>query len=446
MSHSNGFKSDDEAAVIGGMILDSNRIDDVVSTIGPADFCDDRLRELFVTLIDLGESGKPTNIQALVTELRAAGSYNRIGAGALAQLTTAIGSVSDVIYYSRRVRSASIVRSLRSLGHRLVTLNEQTNEPPQQILESVDCELMALRELDHSDNEKIVTVGEAVNAICDDIDAAAESGAVRGLRTGLKCFDRVNGGFQNGTLNVIAGRPSNGKSVLGLQFANSIGGGFEYGDWVNNSYVTTTQEPKPTLFCSLEMTTEELSARTLASAAEIDGRCINSYRVTADQRQSLRESAAALTGSQSYLWEPARATVSRIRAQARIHRRRHGLECLIVDYLQLVDSERGSRHDKETYRIGDICRHLKSLSKELSIPVVVLCQLNRDAEDKLPTMAHLADSGKIEQHADTITAVHRMRDESTDAILRIMKWRNGQTRDVDIMFDRPHCRFVDADE
>ena len=187
------------------------------------------------------------------------------------------------------------------------------------------------------------------------------------------------------------------------------------------------------------MTKAELSARALASESEIDGRRINTYSVTAAQRQQLRQAAESMKESRTSILQPNRATVSSIRAAARIQQRSSGLGCLLIDYLQLIDID--GRYDKETYRIGEICRRLKSLAMEFSIPVIVLCQLNRDAENKLPTLAQLSDSGKIEQHADTITAIHRTRGDNNEAQLVLLKWRNGQTPTIDLTFERQYCRF-----
>jgi replicative DNA helicase len=430
----------DEAAVVAAMILEGQRIDDVVGRLAPMDFTNDILRELFVQLIDLHDASKPTDILSLTSELRSNGSFKRIGVGTLARLHDSIGHAGNIGFHADQVRAAATLRKLGDIGTKLVELN--TSDKPDDVVDWLDTELSKLRSND-AHHDSTVALADCAMDLVAEIDAAADTGLVRGIRTGLECFDRVNGGFQNGTLNILTARPSNGKSVLGLQWAQSIGTGFEYANFEGGTLIETVQSPKSTLFVSLEMTKAELSARALASVAQVDGRRINSYRVTAGQREELRRAAEAMK-STIQLWQPPRATTGAIRARSRIHKRSHGLELLVVDYLQLIDSERGQRHERETYRIGDLCRDLKALAMELDIPVVVLCQLNREAENQLPTLAQLADSGKIEQHADTITAIHRQRGESQEAKLVILKWRNGQTPEIDITFDRQHCRFESA--
>jgi replicative DNA helicase len=430
---------ENEAAVIGAMILDPSRIDEAAQVVKASDFADQRLRQIFVVLLDMHQAGSPIDVIPLVANLKAAGLYESIGGAAvLAKLSAAVPNASDIAHYANEVHSAAIIRALKSIARIVI------NKPDQDaggLLDFVDTEVARLRD------QTITTavpenIGEIASRECDAIDEASEAGEVRGLRTGLECFDRVNGGYQAGTLNIIAARPSNGKSVLGLQFAKSIGTGFEYELFEGASGWINQQPPIPTLFLSLEMTKAELSARALASETEIDGRRINSYRVTASQRADLRRSAEAMKDFRTSILQPHRATVSSIRATARIEQRKNGLGCLVIDYLQLIDID--GRFDKETYRIGEICRRLKSLAMELSIPVIVLCQLNRDAENKLPTLAQLADSGKIEQHADTITAIHRSRGDSNDAQLVLMKWRNGQTPTIDLTFERQYCRFAET--
>ncbi|QEG43459.1 replicative DNA helicase [Roseimaritima ulvae] len=432
---------EDESAVVGSMILDPPRIDEVVPIVGAMDFSDRRLRELFVVLVDIRDAGEPVSIQSLVSRLKAYGSYDRIGGpGALGRLANT-ANTADAAYFARNVRNDSIIRQVRDTLREATARTRDPNQSPDQLLDFIDSRLAELRALDTTATDRTKHIAEATLGLVDNIDAAAQTESHRGIRTGLECFDRVNGGFQNGTLNVIAARPSNGKSVLAMQFAEGISRGFEFSLSDGGNYFISSQPAIPTMFVSLEMTEEELAARSLAAATRIDGRKINSYRVTASERAKLREAANAMRSMQLTLWEPHQASVSAIRAKARIASRENGLGCLVVDYLQLVDSEQGSRHEKETYRIGEICRQLKKLAKELSIPVVVCCQLNRDAENKAPTLSQLADSGKIEQHADTVTAVHRMRGDSTEAKLGIIKWRNGQTPWIDVTFDRQHCRF-----
>ncbi|WP_417734008.1 replicative DNA helicase [Rosistilla oblonga] len=430
-----------EAAVVAGMILDASQIDAVVGHLSPADFQHDRLRELFCFLIDAHDAGHPTDAQSILMQLREAGVLKRIGAGLVGRLTTAIGSTANVPYHMAKVRHAAILRRIRQVVPTIEAIADDDTQTPTEILDRIDAELIQIRQYDQPP-AAVSHLGDDALRLCDEIDAAAGTGETRGLRTGLECYDQINGGFQDGTLNIIAARPSNGKSVLGLQWAQSIGTGFDYSVSDEGNCFVAQQPPKSTLFISLEMTRAELSARALASTTRIDGRRINSYRVTAEQRRQLRDAAESMQTNKTRLWQPHRATVSSIRATARLHQRQHGLGCLIIDYMQLVDSERGEKHDKETYRIGDICRAFKSLAMELEIPVVVLCQLNREAEGSLPTLSQLADSGKIEQHADTITAIHRQRGETDDAKLVLLKWRNGKTPTIDITFDRQHSRFV----
>ncbi|MEO9934325.1 replicative DNA helicase [Rhodopirellula bahusiensis] len=440
---------DDEAAVIGAMIHDAALVDEVVSRVEATEFTDSSLRELFITLVDMRNASKPWGTTALVSELRATGSYERIGPGTIAALSGAIASKFHATFHADRVRSSALVANLQALGRRLATVSvekmTQRRQTPKDLLDALDAELMRLRQTDVAQAE-VRNVGDVALNVCDSIDKSLESGSVRGLRTGLTTIDKVNGGYQPGTLNVLTARPSNGKSVLGLQFATSIGRGFQYQLVEGQNNWFATQEPTSTLFVSLEMTEEELGSRSLADAANVDGRHINTHRVTDHQRHHLRQAAEEMSGSKAFLYQPIRATVAGIRAAARIHQRKHGLGCLIVDYLQLIDSEEGTRDEKETYRVGRLCRDLKSIALEFDIPVIVLSQLNRDAENKPPTLSQLADSGKIEQHADTVVAIHRIRGDSEEAQLVFLKWRNGMTPTRDVHFDRKFCRFVDPPE
>ena len=435
-----------ESAVIAAMIIDRASTDEITSRLSATDFGDDRMREMYITLLDMHEANIPTDCtKTLYRVLQQSGGLERIGGPqVITQLTGEISDLEHASHYAHRVRADATDRRLKKLLRDAADMTVR-REPSDRIMDYIDSQMVILRQSSEGYRSSS-HIADATTRLCDAIDAAQEKGTQRGLRTGLRCFDAINGGLQNGTLNIIAARPSNGKSVLGLQFAESIGQGFEYSTCNGKRYYTATQSPVPTLFVSLEMTEEELAMRSLAAAAKVDGRRINNYKVTAEQRARLREAAADMASSKLYIEEPYRATVSSIRATARIHQRQHGLGCLVIDYLQMLDSEKSDKHEKETYRIGDICRRLKILAKEMGIPVIVLCQLNRDAENKMPTLAQLADSGKIEQHGDTITAIHRMRDNEPDATLKILKWRNGQTPEVKVTFDRCHVRFVDPSD
>jgi replicative DNA helicase len=263
----------------------------------------------------------------------------------------------------------------------------------------------------------------------------SRSGELTGLATGLTGFDEMTGGLQPGDLFILAARPSMGKTALALNMARNaavIGG-------------------KRIAVFSLEMTTRSLVLRMLSSEAEVDFSAFRSGLIALEAHARLVAAAGKLATAEIYIDDGAAATALEIRAKSRRMHARHGLDLVIVDYLQLAHGDQNTQSREQ--EISEISRGLKGLAKELEIPVIALSQLNRGPEtrkeDKRPMLADLRESGAIEQDADVIGFIYRdiVYNKETEyedlAELIIAKQRNGPTGTVKMKFEGRYARFTD---
>jgi replicative DNA helicase len=261
---------------------------------------------------------------------------------------------------------------------------------------------------------------KSLEELVADLVAAAgrQTVASAGIETGLSSFDQATGGLHPGELVIVAARPSVGKSAL----AATIG--------LNASLASHR-----VLFVSLEMTGRDIAARMLAGES---GESFAAIRSGAAEPRKLESASSAFVGLPFRIWSGRKLTTERLRAVSRLEQSRDGLDVIIVDYIGLI--EPADRRKPRWEAVTEISSDLKSLALSLQVPVIALCQLNRDAEGEQPKLSHLRESGAIEQDADIVALLHRDRD-SSEATLNIAKIRNGKPGAIDLRFDQRGTRF-----
>ena len=268
---------------------------------------------------------------------------------------------------------------------------------------------------------------------------------IAGVDTGFPELDAITGGLHDGELNVIAARPSMGKTAFALNIAEYV----------------SCHLRVPTLFVSLEMSAIELADRLLCAHARIDGQRLRTGHTTVEDRQKIIESCSVISQAPLFVDDSASRTVTEVAAVARRLKRKHSLGLIVVDYLQLIEPD--NPKDNRQEQVARIARRLKGLARELNVPVACLAQLNRQAEqtgDHVPRLSHLRESGAIEQDADVVMFVHReeyymtpddREKERQDgnargllggAQIMIAKQRNGPTGDVKLLWQREFTRFA----
>lgn len=420
-----------ERSLLGSCLLDQRMIDEAIEILtSPADFYRDSHREAWEAMLVIREAGDPVDAVTLADRLIKAGRFYEIGGDDfLREIVNAVPIAANARYYAGIVRERAIARRV---------LEEAT-----ETIREVYSNTKTASELICATEERFFAIGEAEAGLswgAEDLVGESmarldvrRAGGSPGLETGYTQLDLMTGGFQPGGLVILAARPSQGKTALGLDICRRVA-------------VET-----PVLFVSLEMSRHEIGDRLLSSQGSVPGSLLHNARMMSERHmQSVYGAANALSRLRFRIDDSARRTVGQIAAQARRMKRRYGLGLVVIDYLGLIDGQRqkGESRQEEVARIS---RGLKASAKNLMVPFLVLCQLNRQSEHRdgrRPELSDLRESGQIEQDADLVMMLHRPEfydadDQPGVAELMIKKNRNGATGTIRLAF-RKECTAFDS--
>jgi len=424
-----------EKAVLSAILLDNDAINEVLGELRADDFYVPAHRRLFEAMATLHDANQPVDLTTLSDYLKSRDLLDSIGgAVVLAEIADYEATAANIVHYSRIVRDKAVKRSVIHTAAEIVNLGYDPAQPSAQLLDAAESRIFALSQ--EKANATLSPLSVEMHSAVDHIDMLmSRSGELTGLSTGLTAFDTMTGGLQPGDLFILAARPSMGKTALALNIARNA----------------AVDHGKRIAIFSLEMTTRSLVLRLLSSEAEVDFSAFRSGLIALEAHARLVSAAGKLANSEIYIDDGGAATVLEIRAKSRRLHARHGLDCVIVDYLQLAHGDQNTQSREQ--EISEISRGLKGLAKELEIPVIALSQLNRGPEtrkeDKRPMLADLRESGAIEQDADVIGFIYRdvVYNRETEyedlAELIIAKQRNGPTGTVKMKFEGRYARFSD---
>ena len=424
-----------EQSLLGALLLDNDSYDRVATIVTAADFYRDDHRRIWGHIVREIEASRPADMVTVWESIAKSDDRDKTGGpaylGALAQNTP---SATNIRRYAELVREKSILRALLSKAGEITAACLAGAEDAREIAQRA--EAMVLEVLDSelpADVELPRLMMEAVHRA----DEARRGEGPRGLRTGFADLDAKLGGLMPGQLVILAARPSVGKTALALNIAEHVAARQAVG------------------FFSCEMSREELGQRLLASASGVPLHQIRSGSLDDAQVNGLAEIAGQLGQRRLLIDDRAAVSVGYIRARCRRWKRRHGLALLVVDYMQLMRGE-GETREQE---VASLSRGLKALAKELHVPVIALCQLNRALEgrtDKRPQLYDLRESGAIEQDADIVMALYRediMYGDADSATpnrglcqVLVRKHRNGPLGDVTLRYVPELCRFESTQE
>jgi replicative DNA helicase len=427
-----------EQSLLGGLMLDNAMWDEVADRLTPIMFYRQEHCLVFQAIQQLAERDQPMDVVTISEALEQVHQLDQAGGLAfLAELARNTPSATNVVAYAEIVRDR---HALRQLVHTCFTLNQQAlnakGRPAAELIEEAEQKLFALSEDKH---ERLSSVKEMLGQAINAIDRAFNvQGGVTGLPSGLAELDAMTAGWQPGDLIILAGRPSMGKTAMGLGFAEHA--------------LTHGDAGDPIFVFSLEMPEEQLMLRLIASLGNVSLQKLRTGKMGDDDWPRVTAAVNRLTQLEGRLFidDTCGISASNLKARARRMMRRYGRPALIlVDYLQLLQ-EPGS--ENRTLEVGKVSRILKETAKELCTPVMALSQLNRSLEtrpNKRPCMADLRDSGALEQDADVIAFVYRdevYHPENEDshglAELIIGKQRNGPTGTVHLAFLGESARFA----
>jgi len=403
--------TNDEQSVLSMAMNRPDYLDVAATRISAADFLDSQLGELFSLMVDRHDAGQPITPQSLLPDCRSI--FGKTAAATLAELIGFCPDTGHVRFYVDRVAEASRRRRLAVLLSDCMADIDDVSNGVSEIEGRIEGGLSQIRQRS--------TIGstDAYQAGCELVEELIDADQGRPVNTGIYNVDTKAGGLMPGETMVIAARPGGGKSTLGMQMA-----------------IHTAKQNRPALFVSLEMRRQELIGRTLCGIAEVDASRIR--QGTADDRikKQLLVANGQLDGVPLFIADPPTATLAKIRALARLQMAKTGLGLLVVDYLRLIQP-RDTRIDRRL-QVAESTAGLKRLAKELQIPIVMLCQLNRAADREEPKLSNLAESAAVEQDADVVVFIQH--DGQDNWRLIYAKHRHGKTGGYDVNFDRR--RFV----
>ncbi|HUI27596.1 MAG TPA: replicative DNA helicase [Candidatus Kryptonia bacterium] len=422
-----------EEAVIGGILIDNNALDRALEVVRPEDFYRESHRKIMRAVIELSERSEPIDLITLADVLTSRNELPDIGGAAyLAELADKIPTAANVAYYARLVKEKAILRSLIQTATEIATRGYESQADVEEFLDQAEHKIFEISE------RKVRPTFFRIRDIMVDSMRAIEQlyerkELVTGVPTGYLDLDKITAGLQPSDLIIIAGRPSMGKTALGLNLA---------------AYAALHADTGVAIF-SLEMSKEQLVLRMLCSEARVDQSKVRAGFAADRDFPKLALAAQRLAEAPIYIDDTPALSVLELRAKARRLKRERDakLGLVMVDYLQLM---RGHTTDNREQEISSISRSLKALAKELNVPVIALSQLNRQVEqrgNKRPMMADLRESGAIEQDADVIAFIYRdevYTEKSPDegiAEVIIGKQRNGPTGTVRLAFRRECTRF-----
>lgn len=415
-----------EQSLVGALFVLPSELDTIDGMLSSRDFVDENIGRLFEFMVDMHHAGQPVGDRTLLMrQLSATRFFNDLGGVAfIAKMALEVPMPGHAKRYAEEIRDASTRRMICDVLSECYQDILDTQVSPSDAMTRMESKIQTAGV--HESSE-VITMTDAVRSVVTRIEKARESQYAVGVQTGIIRLDSHTGGLFPGELTLIAARPSIGKSALGAQIA-----------------CHTADRGLPSLFVSLEMEEWEIASRVLSRGLEIDSRKIRSGSVTDDELQQMRDAIAQYEGHPSYIWKPESATVSQIRARARMLVATKGLSLLVVDYLTLITPSTRRVERREQY--GDIGKALKSLASELNIPVVALAQLSRKADEGKPRLSHLAESGNLEQDANSVWMLHRESRDATDAMLFIEKNRAGPTGEIPLHYCCEQTFFTDAVE
>ena len=415
---------DAEKGVLGSIILEPGRLDEVTNILQPNDFHAEANKLLYIQLIELHDQRKRIDATLILERLQASGRLVAVGGSAyIAEVLHAVPYAANAVHYAKIIAKNALWRRLIAAGCKLVQSGYEANGEPEVTLDAAESLLSEIR-LQRSDSDP-VTASEAALAASKHIDEVQKRGHGAGIGTGLLSYDTDQGGLFPGELVILAARPACGKTSLAMQIAqhNAMRGRLVY-------------------FASLEMSSVELSIRMACGDSGVSNRIIRTGNASPENLMAMAKAFAAQSGIALDIHDRSSLTVAAIRREIR-KRIKRGIQLAVIDYLQLITPE--DRKLPREQQVARMVRQLKETAREYKIPILVLCQLNRQAEaNEQPALYHLRESGSIEQDADVVWFLHQHKDkegEGFNAVLTIAKNRNGETGPLKLVWDGSRTRF-----
>lgn len=397
---------------------------------------------LYGFLCELFAAGDEIELVSIVQKLLDRGLLDRCGGPAgLTDLYTYAPSPGHFRHHLQFVKDKFVARSIISAGNAMIAGTYDSPDEPYQVLDDAENRLMSIRE--GSSTEKPVTSRELIDSVLTELQQRCEGGeqAKQGIATGFEDLDRMTGGLRPGNMIVVAARPSMGKTSLMMNIVEHV----------------CVTDGRPTMVFSCEMPAKDLMQRLIFARAKFHDETSRGVKPDKGDLQRIQRAAIEINKAKLFIDDQPAITINELRAKARRKMRESGLALIAIDYLQLMRSKSKQADGSREREVAEISAGIKSLAKELGIPIIILAQINRDAEKRtgkslgVPRMSDLRESGAIEQDADIVGLLYRSAYYAQDdaakeaeagrAQLIIAKNRNGETGNIHLTFIAELMRF-----
>jgi replicative DNA helicase len=426
-----------EASVLGAMMIEKEAVSKALEMLAPESFYVKAHRLIYEAMLSLEESGEPIDTVTLYEELKKRGDLEEVGGAVyLSKLSQNIPSAANIEYHAKIILEKQILRGLISSAHQIAKSAYEGSSDAFEILDEAERKIFEITESHLSKSYQ--GMDRAVRDAMEYIETIHSTTHQRfSVPTGFYELDEILGGLQKSDLIILAARPSIGKTALALSIARNA----------------AIDHKVPVGIFSLEMATMQLIIRMICAEARINAHLVRTGKLPHSEGPKLSKTVHKLTDAPIFVDDTPAQTVLEIRAKARRLKAEKGIGLIIIDYLQLMTGP-ASAESRER-EISHISRSLKSLAKELNIPVMALAQLNRAVEarsDKRPMLADLRESGSIEQDADVVMFLNRpemygmekdINGDSWEGVAEVIvgKQRNGPTGSVKLAFVKEYARF-----
>ena len=431
-----------EQAVLGAMLIDKEAIAKATEVLSADDFYREAHRVIFSAMLELYNKNEAVDMVTVTEILKRDNKLEDIGGIAyITSLANVVLTAANVKYHAEIVAEKSVLRQLVRVSTEIAAMGYEANEDVGTLLDTAESRILEIS------NRKKKNDFTAINDILMDSVQSIESllqnkGGLTGLPAGFADLDKLTSGLHPSDFIILAARPSMGKTALALNIVQNV---------ALRAHKVIGGEPRSVAFFSLEMSKEQLVNRMLCAEAGIDSQRLRVGEMHDEDWTHLWDACDTMSRAKIYIDDTACITAMDMRSRARRLKAEHGLDLIVVDYLQLMQGsgKRNNSGDRQQ-EVSEISRSLKALARELDVPVLALSQLSRSVESrqvKRPMLSDLRESGSLEQDADIVAFLYREdyynpETENKHTELIIAKHRNGPVDTVNLFFQKQFTKFV----
>jgi replicative DNA helicase len=426
-----------EQAILGAIFLEPSSLTVVSEILIPEDFYRAVHQKIFHVMLSLSEKGEPVDLVTVTSDLADQKILEEIGGVSyLSDLANSVPTAANVEYYSKIVEEKSILRRLIRTATTIATDGYSRDDEVDVLLNEAEKNILDVSR--RKNGGAFQNIKDVLVEAYDNIELLANRvGDVTGIPTGFSELDRMTAGFQRNDLIIVAARPSVGKTAFALNIAQNV----------------ATKAAENVAIFSLEMGAQQLVMRMICAEGNINAQALRTGKLTPDDWGKLTMAMGSLSNAGIYIDDTPGIKINDIRSKCRRLKQESGLGMILIDYLQLIQGN-GRAGENRQQEVSEISRSLKSLARELQVPVIALSQLSRGVEsrqDKRPMMSDIRESGSIEQDADIVAFLYRddyydKESESKNIIeIIIAKQRNGPTGTVELAFVKEYNKFVNLE-